>query len=810
MKKTLSVFLLIAMLSGTVMFGCQNNAVNTPDTGTTIEETTIEVMEETTAEETTEEETTEEETTAEETTAEETTEEETTAEETTAEETTAEESTEEETTAEETTAEETTADDPATVIPTYTGKLKPRIINTVYPTKDVVIAEIDVVADGYDVDPTGERDSTAGIQKALDDLFANGGGTVFLPAGNYKVTKSITVHPYTTLHGDWCDPDLNRGYGTVISVYSPSKDSETEGLFMLGGFGGVVGLTVYYPNQSLDNILPYPFAFYVDGQSRTEYIEAANNAVKTRPFHMMTTVKNVTIINGYRGIGATCGTDEYAYKYPHEQLRLENIKGTYLHTGLKICNQSDVGAWEGIYVNNRYWLSSSESYMTKPDAAALKSYVKTNVVGIVAGDVDFGQLSNLNVDGCKIGFESVKGIRSHYSGSIYDITVTNCEQGMVFGSADDRWPLVVAKGKIDGGIYNNTGVEIKLTDVKVNGPIFGNVTLEGEEGVLSDIEIDYGRYYKKPNSYLYVASFTDNQNIGKELQTIINEAGKTGGVVYIPAGTYYINHPIVIPSGVELRGNASTGTRDQLGADSGTVIYVYYGDRAGKGIDDQALITLEGAHSGVSGIRFHYPNNRVGSNYDTTYVIRGKAEGVYVVNCSIAGAANGIDFRGCDNHYIESVTTFCYYNSYLLGGKNGVITACLQNPTVMLRTHMKDGMYYLPEIMFMTGFVDPVAKVYAEYIILDGAENELLLNTFAYGCKTFMVHRNSTGTRLLNMGADNIGGKSPMIRMESGDMVAVNLLRYNGYSIEHESGDVKMYNRTTIYDRSESAYIAKK
>ena len=50
MKKTLSVFLLIAMLSGMVMFGCQNNEVNTPDTGTTIEETTIEVVEETTVE----------------------------------------------------------------------------------------------------------------------------------------------------------------------------------------------------------------------------------------------------------------------------------------------------------------------------------------------------------------------------------------------------------------------------------------------------------------------------------------------------------------------------------------------------------------------------------------------------------------------------------------------------------------------------------------------------------------------------------------------------------------------------------------
>jgi len=205
-----------------------------------------------------------------------------------------------------------------------------------------------------------------------------------------------------------------------------------------------------------------------------------------------------------------------------------------------------------------------------------------------------------------------------------------------------------------------------------------------------------------------------------------------------------------------------------------------------------------------------HPLNRLGTNYDTTYTIRGRAEGVYVVNCSIAGAAYGIDFRSCDNHYIEMVTTFCYYNSFLLGGKNGVMSACLQNPTVLLRTHLDWDLYYLHEAYFMTGLVNATSKVLSNYIILDGAQNQLFLNTFTYGSKTFMIHRNSTGTRLVNMGADNIGEKSPMIKMESGSMIAVNLLRYNGYSIEHVLGDVTMYNRTTIFVGGEDKYILSK
>ena len=399
MKRQISVLLLITMLLGSVLFSC-NNTVDTPTKDTTIADTTVESVEETTAEETTaeeteeettveettaeeteeettveettaeeteeettieettaeetEEETTVEETTAEETeeetTAEETTAEETTAEETTAEETTAEETTAEETTAEETTAEETTAEEIPTVIPTYTGKLQPRIINTVYPTKDVVIADIDAVADGYAVDPTGVKDSTAGIQKAINDLYDNGGGTVFLPAGQYRVTGTIEIRPYTTLYGDWCDPDLKKGYGTVILADVPSKDNKTAGLFELGCASGVVGVTVYYPNQSVDNVLPYPFTFYIDGAIEPSYLSAKpGNTVDH--VYMMPTIKNVTIINGYRGIGANCNGWQ---RYPHEELNIENFHGTFLLNAAEIYNSSDVNTTDGVYISTKY------------------------------------------------------------------------------------------------------------------------------------------------------------------------------------------------------------------------------------------------------------------------------------------------------------------------------------------------------------------------------------------------------------------------------------------------------------------------
>lgn len=48
--------------------------------------------------------------------------------------------------------------------------------------------QIDVTAAPYHADATGKTDSTAAIQRALDDAAKAGGGIVYLPAGMYRVT----------------------------------------------------------------------------------------------------------------------------------------------------------------------------------------------------------------------------------------------------------------------------------------------------------------------------------------------------------------------------------------------------------------------------------------------------------------------------------------------------------------------------------------------------------------------------------------------------------------------------------------------
>lgn len=688
---------------------------------------------------------------------------------------------------------ETYVPDPTEIIPSdnSTGETKSRLVNTKYPTDDIVIADIIPTEMGYAVDPTGMSDSTQGIQKALDDCYKNGGGTVFLPVGTYAVSDVITIPPYVTLRGDWQDPDDGTEYGTIISVWTESANKEEAGLFSLGGSGGVVGLTVYYPHQSLDKVIPYPFAFYSNGQGDN---------------YMLSTIKNITVINGFRGIGC-CVTESNA----HEQLTVENFKGTFLYCGAEVYNQADVGTWQNVVINNKYWKeASSNAGMVAADAAKLDEYTKSRAVGLILGDLEWTEFESLKVEGYKIGIEIVSGKRIQFAGSLYDIEITDCGQGLVIHALDSRWGMVIARSTIENGIYNETDGVVKLCDVKTTGESEGEIVIDNKS--LSSYEVDYKISYKKPSSNFYLAELPKKnaEDISAALQKILDTAGKTGGVVYLPAGTYRIENPITVPAGVELRGASSVATREQGSNSLGTVLMCYYGDDAFYDAKtDAALITLNGDWAGLNGIRIIYPENGVyDEDLNTTFTVRGNGVGVYAVNCMIAGSAYGVDFSGCDEHFIKKVTTCCYYNAFLLGGKNGILSGCLQNGTALCRTGASGLKNWLLESNIFTDLFDPVLRKYCNYIIVENATNQLIYNTFCYGCAVFAVNNDSENTLLVNIGSDNIG--SVQLIANSGSLAEINAMRYNGESYQNNGASIELYNRLTINEKEESTVIENK
>lgn len=687
--------------------------------------------------------------------------------------------------------------DPRGVFPeesTATGKTDPKIVESKYETKEVIVADIIPTEMGYAVDPTGETDSTDGIQAALYDCFAAGGGTVYLPAGNYAVTGTIYVPSYVTLRGDWQDPDEGTEYGTVISVWSDSEDSISKGTFDMSGCSGVVGVTVYYPFQSLYEVIPYPYAFYVPQGTDGRVI----------------TLKDITIINGYRGIGTQVELN-------HECLLIENVKGTFLHTGFGLNNQSDVGHVENVTISGKYWVEASKDYMNAATEYGIQDYMSKNTTGFAITDLEWTKFANISIDGCANAMTIKKGYRMLFVGTMIDINITNCTSGIRVEAADERWGTPIARSNIEGEIVNVSKTRLRTTDTTHKGEVkeLEKGSVEFREDDLSGYEIKYDATYKKPKANLQVVKLKKDITVDAsvQIQEALDEMGKTGGVVYIPGGTYRLDNPLTIPAGVELRGASSVANREQNSFPAGTLFLSYYGDDADVNPDtDKALITLDGDYAGISGIRFIYPENGVSdSDLKTTYTIRGNGKGVYAVNCFIMAAGYGIDFRNCDEHYIEGIYSCVWFNTFILGGKDGVIRNCQHNGNMVTRTNAEGLPEDWPTEPFMSDLItEPIIRKNVQHLIVDNAENQQVLGVFAYAVHEFIINRNSENTLVINAGTDWMAMDGVQLTQDGGSMTVINCMRCHGNSYECVDGKLAMYNRITIDDKDEQNEVVEK
>jgi len=526
---------------------------------------------------------------------------------------------------------------------------------------------------------------------------------------------------------------------------------------------------------------------------------------------MLSTVKNVTVLNGYRGIGACCLNSAQGGG-AHEQLTVENFKGTFLYCGTEVYNQADVGTWQNVSVGNKYWKQAKGEGIRAVDGEKLDAYTKENTVGLKLGDLEWTEFEGLSISGCKIGIEVLKGKRIQFAGSMHNVDIKDCALGIKLNDLDGRWGMLISDGNIEGGIQNKALGLVKMVGVNVSGTIKGK-TEQDKDADISAYTVDYNRSYAKPKSISYVAGLdkTGGTDVSAALQSALDEAGKTGGVVYLPAGRYRMDGAVSVPEGVELRGASSVAGRDQGGMSLGTVIYCYYGDDAAVNSEsDRALITLSGKNAGLNGVRIIYPENSpFDSDLNTTYTVRGTAEGVYLVNSMISASAYGVDFRGCNNHFIKKVTTCCYYNSYRLGGEGGMLNGCLQNGTVIYRTDLNTGLlqnWPTNEALIWNELFNPITRSQNQYIIAEGAKGQQIYNTFIYGCANMLVCKDST-LLAVNIGSDNIGNNSPQLVCDSGEMTVINAMRYNGISYKHTDGVLRLYNRLTINDKTEKTTV---
>lgn len=342
---------------------------------------------------------------------------------------------------------------------------KTTVIKTKYQAKDVVISNYN--AEDFGAVGDGQTDCTRALQNAIDAAANIGGGTVFVPAGTYKVLGNLNIKTGVTLRGDWTAPTekTKAVKGTIIAAYADKGNGAGTSLIRMQQCSGLTNLSVWYPEQNLENPQIYPWTIeQVGGDS--------------------VTVENVTLVNSYNGIKIGPNGNELHY--------VTNLYGTALHTGIYVDMTTDIGRLQQIKLSPVYWANSGLS--GAPDSRKLTQYTTAHAEGLVMGRSDWEYMSDISISGFLTGMRITKSATTGETANaqLYKINIDNCNVALKLEGVNTYGLLVsdssfeANAGTAPKAIYATSGFNTvaQFNDCTIEGTSANNVVTEGA-GVLS-------------------------------------------------------------------------------------------------------------------------------------------------------------------------------------------------------------------------------------------------------------------------------------------------------------------------------------
>ncbi len=215
---------------------------------------------------------------------------------------------------------------------------------------------------------------SAAIQESLDAMSKTG-GVVQLDAKRYLIDRPLNIPEGVTLAGSWEAPhtaQLNRG--TIFEVTVGRGEENGPPAVMLNTSSCVKGITFFYPEQRVPDVVPYPWT------------------IQGRGLHG--SVIDCTFVNPYKMIDFGTYLNELHY--------IRNCYGCPLKIGVHIDQCTDVGRIENVHFNPNYW--SQADAPNRPDAGALRKYMFQNLVAFEFGRTDWEYVHNTFCFGARIGY----------------------------------------------------------------------------------------------------------------------------------------------------------------------------------------------------------------------------------------------------------------------------------------------------------------------------------------------------------------------------------------------------------------------
>ncbi len=237
-----------------------------------------------------------------------------------------------------------------------------------------------------DLDTTGKTDMTEKIQQYLTELAQNGGGTLFLKPGKYRIDGVFTIPSGVELRGSADFGSIPKATNTILCVYTPIESGKDEytstATVTMEADSGIRGVIFNYPAQNPIksvvsgsyefDFVPYPYTFR--GMGENVYIV------------------NTTVRNGWNGVDfATNKCDNHYIDY---------LAGCFFNRGIVIGGGSAGGCVRNYQFNINSLTSVTADIWSGFDgvpsnyaeaaafATPLKTHLNNNFIALQVGHVE--------------------------------------------------------------------------------------------------------------------------------------------------------------------------------------------------------------------------------------------------------------------------------------------------------------------------------------------------------------------------------------------------------------------------------------
>lgn len=293
-------------------------------------------------------------------------------------------------------------------------------------TVEAQVTQVNVMRNGAAGDT--KTDDTAAFQKTLDEL-AKTGGTAMVPQGRFLIKGHLNIPNNVTLEGIWKAPNAGLSFqGSVLLVVSGAGEEGGAPFITLNKNSCIKGLTIYYPDQNADKLVPYPYTVASSGAENPSIIDC-------------------TLLNPYQAVdfGSKASTRHY----------IRGLYGQPLRRGIYVNNSLDAGRIENVHFGP-FWM-----WEGKP---ALQKFMRENAEAFLFARTNWQMVSNTYCYGYKVGYRYMRSPEGVSHGSFSGIVTDSCRYSVVVEDCAAQGLLISNGQFMANGAPDSAQVTIKASN----------------------------------------------------------------------------------------------------------------------------------------------------------------------------------------------------------------------------------------------------------------------------------------------------------------------------------------------------------